>query len=252
MTETHNNNLDTIEIMDESILSEFQPPQGADNYLAQLENENKTLKASVTASTLEIYRLKRALALKEAAVPPVEEVERYSRAYHYASPYLGSISLQLDNFSMKVIAQNPDYKFQTQNKLELFSEGHAMTLSVYFLMSFVAGWLLLTLNGLLEWNWIKSLSLVMILNGALYCYACNIIHKYSSVTWQICLIFSGISFSLFIVGLIRFYLVLGSVFYSGVMYAYLNWKEKYPHLKTFPEVFNHIFKRQLSSVAHIN
>jgi len=215
----------------------------------------KKLSASLDASTLEVYRLKSALAKKEAELQErgtilAEQHERITkRSYGYTSPSLGNFSVQLEHLSFRYMIQLLDFKFFGSSKIEISSDDPPLVLCVYLLLSAFCGWYLWTCGSVLGLSIMETLGWIELLNGLIFAYASYQIHRHGNEMIISCSTLFVI-FLIYWMGIWGRGILFGGLIHCMIILSYFHWKKHYPHLDKFTDIIKAIYYRQ-ANAAHI-
>lgn len=195
----------------------------------RLEIENQHLKEQVAQATGEVYRLTRSLEFKTAELQErVGENQKThdSKSYGIVHPRMGSFSFQLERFAWRVMFTVLEYKILASAKVELTQpSSNALILSVYFLLSSLFGWILLSFNQLVLDLGLAWLGCALLVNGFVFAIAATLIHKHKNAP-QISVAFVIATLFLGWIGLFSMWTALGSILFAAITNIYLHFLER--------------------------
>lgn len=211
----------------------------------RLEIDNKQLRDQLAHSTGEIFRLTRALDFKSAELhergdktspshdskqnTPFSSPSPSSSSYSISHPLIGSCSLQLEFFAIRVMLSFLDFKIISSGKLDTISGNGAVSpsilLAIYFLISSVLGFFILIVNQIFIDLGLAFLGYAIAFNGLLFAITCSLINRHKKAP-QLLGITILIVFVLAWFGLVNMWTAVGSILYGGIAGGVIVSKER--------------------------
>jgi len=217
----------------------------------RLEIDNRQLREQLAHSTGEIFRLTRALDFKSAELHergtdkvPSHETKSStsysspsaslssSSSYSISHPLVGSFSLQLEYFALRVMLSFLDFKIITSGKLDTSTSitstpspySPSILLGIYFLISSALGLLLLVINQIFLDLGIAFFGYMLLFNGFLFAIVSSLINKYKQAP-LICTVTVLLTVFLFYFGFVNSWTAAGSLLYGAVTLGVIMSKE---------------------------